>query len=198
VAVQSGDILQVRAKMSYGADEVMNVWHVKADFDTEQSEEDVYNAINAWIDDIYDNIDQYISTGMSFDTIEVINLTQENTLGEDAWDTLTAGTAASNTLPRQTQALVRFITSTLGSQGRKYIPGFCEDENLGSGSLSSAAQTALAAFAAEALSYAVISVGNYIIPGNWNPTLSRFVEWASAVVNPYMATLRKRSVTYAQ
>lgn len=194
MTVNTGDILQVRAKYSYGVDDYVNVYHFKADFTASQTDLAVLGAVRAMLDDAYDHLDTLISNNVTFDTIEVINLTQDMAVGEDDWVTLTAGANVDSPLPTQVACVVRFFTNVLGSQGRKFLSTFTETENVYGGTLSAGLTTALGNYAAEILAGVVISAGNELIPGNWNATLARFAEWTSAFINERMGTQRRRKV----
>jgi len=194
MAVADGDILRVRTKISKGNDQYMNVFHLECAFGTDQAEEDVYDAIADWLDDAYDELDGLMNDGYDFDTIEVVNTTAETVVGEEAWPTLTAGLSATSDLPRQCAPVVRFITNTLGSQGRKFLMGLTEDSNQGSGDLTTALTTALAAYAAKVLVGVDLGGGSTMYPGNFSVDLARFVPWVSAVVNDFFGTQRRRVV----
>lgn len=194
MTVVDGDVIQVRAKMSKGADDLLNVYHFVASLVDDQDDEDVYDAVAQLLDDAYDYIDTQMNDGYDFDTIEAINLTQDVSLGEEAWPTLTTGADTGDNLPMQNSTVVRFPTATLGSQGRKFLGGFTENFNGGSGTVAAALQATLAQYAAALLTGAVIDASNRLIPGNWNDVLERFAPWISAIVNPVFGTQRRRKV----
>jgi hypothetical protein len=128
---------------------------------------------------------------MDYETIEFYNLTQDTPMGDEAWPVLTAGGSASDPMPFQTSPLVKFLTSIARSQGRKYLPPITEAFYEGSGFISSAALTAIAAYAAELLTDRVVS-GSTLKMGNYNIPLDRFAAWAGAVIDDILKTQRRR------
>jgi len=194
MTVSDGDILRVSAEISKQNDTYVNVYHLKASFASDQDDEDVFDAVRAWLGDAYDYLDDLMNDGYDFEQVTVVNLTQDTVVGQDDWDTVTSGASNADDLPRQCAPVIRFPTNVLGSQGRKFMLGFTETENSGSGNLSSTLQTALGNFAAEILDGVAVTINDDLIPGNWNIGLSRFVPWISAIVNTFFGTQRRRVV----
>ena len=192
MAVDDGDILRVSAQIVKDNDAYVNVYHLKASFTDSQPDEDVFDAVLVWLADAYDELDGLMNDGYDFDQVTVVNLTQDTVVGQDDWIGLTSGSNTTSDLPRQCAPVVRFPTNVLGSQGRKFLMGMSEDENTGSGNLSTALQTALGLFAAAILDGVTVTINDDLVPGNWNKVKDRFVPWVSAVINTFFGTQRRR------
>ncbi|MCK5565988.1 MAG: hypothetical protein KAJ07_12140, partial [Planctomycetes bacterium] len=144
------------------------------------------------LDDAYAHINQAMPLALTFDSINLYNLTAERFMGEQAWPVLTAGTLASDTsLPPQTAALVRFTTNTLRSQGRKFLPPFGEVHNDGDDGLTAAGITAIGLWAADFVANA-IGFDWEAAWGNYNRVADSWAPWVTALINTYFATQRRR------
>jgi len=188
--VHNGDIIRVTAKMSHGADDIFNVFHLRAYGDT-IAEATAETLIANWVDGLYTSLDENFSTGMTFDTISMFNITQDSPMNEVDWPVKTAGLNAAQALPLQVSPLVLFPTSQARSQGRKYLPPITEADSDGAGQLSSDLLAGIADFIAAVLN-GPSSGGTEFFPGNWNSDLARFVVWISGKAATYLRTQRRR------
>lgn len=193
MTVNPNDILRITAKMSLGGNDIQNVYHVQNGGMSTIPDATALAGLADWIDDAHVDINPSIASGVSYDTIEVFNVTQDYSLGDTTWTTLAIGGdgGASTVYAPQAAALVKFLTDVARSQGRKYIGGLTEDGVGTAGALEAIVLTRLLNYAGQLLSEPVLS-GNQIKVGNWNPTLARFVQWGSALAADYLATQRRR------
>jgi hypothetical protein len=177
--------------MSIGVDDVQNVYHLRLDtVSGSPTNEALLAEVATVMDTIYDTADGVISDLLTFDTIEVYNVTDDEYVGEAGWPTLTVGSNADIT-PPQCAPLVLFNTATLRSQGRKFLPPFGIGSADGDGTLTSAALTVMAAFVAE-----VLTPGGWTSYGgdfgNYRDIGGVFIEWTAGVVRDFFATQRRR------
>lgn len=113
-------------------------------------------------------------------------------MGEVGFPTLVDGGSANEMLPFQVSPLVRFPTTVLGSQGRKFLPAFTEGASGAGGLLSTGTILNLANYAIDLIGGAIDGDLVEYIPGNWSETYQRFAPWVAALVNAYQATQRRR------
>jgi hypothetical protein len=194
MAPSIGDVLRITAKLANGTDTIQNVYHAKLTGDTPPTNEDMLDDVADWMDQAYSAIDQAMSTGITFDEIEVYNLSADEYVGAIGWPVLTAGTAASGQeSPPQCAPLVLFRTNVLKSLGKKFLPQFYTGYYEGDGTLAVNALNAMAAYAAEILAGKVAATYE-LIPGNYRPLVDMFIPYVSAVVRDFFATQRRRYV----
>jgi hypothetical protein len=175
-------------------DAVQNVYHYKHTGSASITDAEFMTGIQSEMNTNYGAINSYISSALSYDTIEAFNVTQDAPIDEQAWSTLTLGAEnTSQAYATQVAALVKFATAVARSQGRKYLAGLAETGIDGKGFLVTAVQTVLATFAS-GLVAGMTAGGESFVPGNWNPTLSRFAEWTAGIVADYVGTQRRRRV----
>lgn len=186
------DILRLTCRMSWDGEDVQNVFHLRMVDTTTETDAAMLSDLADYVDEAYSHINQAMPIALTFDSINLYNLTAERFMGEQPWPVLTAGTLASNTsLPPQTAALVRFTTNTLRSQGRKFLPPFGEVHNDGDDGLTAGAITAIALWAADFVTD-VFGFDWSAAWGNYNAVMDRWAPWITALINTYYATQRRR------
>lgn len=190
--VVSGDVIRYTAKMSLVGNDVQNVYHFQASGTGSAPNEDVLTNGAVEINALHGLINDWISQGLEYDTINGFNVTQDELLGEINWPTLIDGDeATSETYASQVAAVVRFPTAVARSQGRKFIGGLTEAGIVGGGELVPGLVTDLTSYASNALS-GFSALGLTFDPGAWNPTLVRFAPFTAALVNLLAGTQRRR------
>jgi len=191
--VVDNDILRVVAKMSLNGGDIQNVFHFQVgNADPSVTDANVFGGLNAVLDGAYTTLLPNISTGFSFDSISVYNLTQDYLVGEGPWNTLTVGGAASHS-PPQNAALVLFSTNTLRSQGRKFLPPMSNALTESDGTITAAGLAAITIWAANFIG-TITGINFDGVFGNWNETQLRFAEWIAAIIKDFFATQRRRYV----
>jgi hypothetical protein len=192
VAVGNNDILRITASFDYDGDQIQNVYHMQVTTTSGDVDNATFLAeLDDDIDSMYDDIVSEIFTDVDFDYIEVYNLTADEFVGRVSWPSKTSGSGTGDPLPPQTAPLVLFPTAVLRSVGKKFLPLYAESANDAAGTPSSAALVNLASWAADVLATKT-GTGWSGVMGNWNPTLLRFAEWTSSVVQDFWATQRRR------
>lgn len=188
-----GDIIRVVARMSWGEDEIQNVYHLRVTSGDDEANADVLDDIAECLDDAYAFLDDYIAAEVSFDSIEAYNLTEDEYLGIAEWPTLTDGAATNDPLPPQTAALALFSTATPRSQGRKFLPVMTIGSLDDTGTLENDTLSAIEQYILTLLAGVV---GTYIEAefGNWNEALARFADWLFGEARDLFATQRRRYI----
>lgn len=189
-SIVSGDVIRIVAKMLYAGGDIQNTYHVRNLGGTVDGD-DFMDSMADKLDDAYAEINDDISPLQSYDEIEFFNVTQDEPLGVRDWPVLTVGEGVTETLPLQNAGLVLFGTAVARSQGRKFLGALVEATNTGGGAVSTAFQTAMAAYAAELLDDLVVGVGTFAM-GNWNAAKDRFADWISASIRTRLFTQRRR------
>lgn len=190
MAVSAGDVLRITAKMSLAGGDLQNVFHV-FNYGAGEDNATVFAALAALVDDAYDLIADEFDTSLQFETIHIVNLTAEELVGEEAWPTLTAGLDTSGILPQQLAPLVLFSTSTLRSQGRKYLPATAYNTLTNTGVLFGTTYTSIAFWAASFLAGVTAGSASFVF-GNFNTGTGVFSTWIGAIVESIFRTQRRR------
>lgn len=193
MAITTGDVLRVTAKMSFLGNDVQNVYHLRCFVTIPPTNDIVLGAVANWLDDAYSAVNDIISDQIVYDTINVWNLTDDEFIGETVWPTLTGGAQVGDPLPPQTSALVNFGTWYPKSLGKKFLPVMTDGQTDSDGTIQAASLVYIAAYAA-AILLGVVETDWSLEPGNWNELLARFAPWVLANVRDFFATQRRRYV----
>jgi len=122
MSISTNEVIRVTANMLIdGADLVNNVFHLQLD-STGIGNEDALEDAAEWVEDIYGTMVTAIVNNLSFETVRVINQSDNTDVGLIAFPTLTVGSATGEMLPLGASALIQLLTGILGSQGKKYMP----------------------------------------------------------------------------
>jgi hypothetical protein len=191
MTVNSGDVLRVTAKMEALGGVIQNVYYIQAQGTGDVSDEDTVEAIGNRLDAAYGELEAVLTSDLTFRTIEVFNITQDVPVDEFQWPTLDAGGSATDPLPTQIAALVRFTNAAARSQGRKYIGGLTKAATDEDGLPTTAVLTVLGAFAAALLDPWLVGVGEFAF-GAWNKDKGRFAEFLSPILNTVWSALGRR------
>jgi hypothetical protein len=188
----TGDVLRATAKLSWGSDDIQNVYHIIADSNSANSDATILDEVIADLDNAYSAVQGPMSNAVSFDSVSLYNLTADRYMGESTWTALTVGgDTTNNLLPPMVAALARFPTATLGSQGRKFLGGFTVGSLQTYGELTSATFNSVTLFATRILNGVTGSdwTGTY---GNYVVATGVFRPYVRAVINTYWCTQRRR------
>lgn len=193
MAIENNDVLRITCKFSYLSNDVQNVYHLKVATSGPVDDEDFLDEIAADMDSMYDDINPHISNDILYDTVEVYNITDESYVGEVSWPSKTVGAASGNNMPPGSSALCLFPTSTLRSQGRKFLPLMTINAIDSTGTPSATVLTAMASFIADVLAQkSGVNWTGYL--GNYNDDLARFAQWISGLAMNFFATQRRRYI----
>lgn len=121
------DILQVTARMILLGQEVLNVYHLLVGENAPDG--DLAQDITERLDNAHGEMATLQDGSMAFDSIRIINVTDNTEVGEFDWPSLVGGSVAGTVaLPPGVAGVVTFTTTTMGSRGRKFIAGFTESD----------------------------------------------------------------------
>lgn len=192
MAPNIGDVLRIICKLSQAANDIQNVFHAKIQSGTAPGGSTLLAAIISALDAAYDNINYGVADNVSYDTIALYNLTQDEYYGEAAWFTLTNGGGGTNPmLPPQNAPLVLFPTTEPGSQGKKFLPPITDNVIDDDGSLTAGFVGNMGVFASDIL--AGVAPGTYTVDfGVYRPITDEYISFASAIPRDFVATQRRR------
>lgn len=193
--VHNGDVVRITCTMRQSLSDVQNVYHALVDATSTIDNTTFFTQMADDIDSMYDPLVTNLPDQLTFDSISMQNLTQEEFIGQGAWPVKTDGSAVSHMLPPQCAALCLFSTDTLRSQGRKFLPPLTVNSEEDDGSITAATLTAIASFIAECLLTKNGTNWSAVL-GNYNPTLARFATWIEGTARDLFATQRRRYTGY--
>jgi len=192
MAVENNDVLRVSCKMSLFGQDVQNVFYIRNNGAGSVDDTTAVTEVLARLDSAFVLQNGEITNNLSYDSIEIFNITQDRPMGEYAWPTLTVGGAVSEALPNQVSGLVLFPTTTARSQGRTYLGGHVEGNNSSTGVPDGGALAAMAAWAAALIAPWLVGGGEFEF-GNWSSEKLRFAAYVSSLVRDVWRTQRRRA-----
>lgn len=134
MSISTGDILRCSARMSLeDGQDMVNVWHVKVVDDNSNSDEDILTDLAEWFNDLYDVINGYQSSLVTYEDITVYVEGSDDSFPPQAFPVLTVGGTVATALPDAASCLALLSTGTKRVVGRKYMGGFTEDDWIGAG-----------------------------------------------------------------
>lgn len=171
MTVADGEVIRASARWSgYHQQDLVNVYHFRTDFATAQDEQDVFDAVDTYLQSVYALMDGLMSSGvyvndLKVDVVQYIaakwKVTQNVSFGP--WGSTLATAAGDDVLPAG-DAMVGFLYTSLGKhQGRKFFGGFTETSNTASGAVNSGLQTICISALTLLLTPYTISAGNDLI-----------------------------------
>ena len=80
----------------------------------------------SWLVSAYAEILPIMADNLNMQSITIRNISDDGDLGVHDWAGAATGSATGEILPLGVAGLVTFPTQTIGSRGRKFIPGFTE------------------------------------------------------------------------
>lgn len=128
MALSTNDIVRVTASLLLnGSDLIQNVFHVKLVNDAAQPQGDLRDDLGAWMEDIYDSLVGSISQLVTFEEIQIFNVSSDNPEPTISWPTITAGTNTQEQQVDGVAALVLGRTGVSNVVGKKYFGGIVLD-----------------------------------------------------------------------
>lgn len=200
MTVVNGDILRIACRTSGSSGEVINVYHVRANFVAPQSDSDVTDALVDYVTTSHAVLNPWIHFGISpvdvkIDVVDWIGSPQKETvvrsLGIFSWGAAFNPTASGDDLPPGVCALVKFRTTGVRTLLRKFIGVLAEMDRSGGGWVGGFV-TSLTNYAVSMLVGAQVSVGNDLFYGSWSKRAASFVNAAGYVVSLTEAYQRRR------
>lgn len=190
MSVADGDIIRIVMNCSFAGNDIQNVYYGKVSGD-QNSNTVILQYVGNWLDAIYGELDEFTDPVVHFDNFTVYNVTSDSMIGTDTLPYVSIGTSEDESLPRQTAPVVRFPTSQLRCQGRKFFPCTVDSSASTNGIVGTALLSALADAAAIILG-GIDGLGWDVAIGAFNPDLARFSPFISYVVNGFFGTQRRR------
>lgn len=196
MAVDDLDVVRVVAEMSMDATEdVRNVFHVLKVSGGTISDDLFMADVAAQLNTMYAFLVPQQRALYAYDQITGQMVFGGSDLMPDtSWPTLTVGASASDALPFQIAALILGQTTKAKTQGRKYLAGFLETNQVDS-TINSTLLPLLANFAVDFISDFVSGANTYRF-GTFNPVTFVFNQFASAVVLGILRTQRRRTAGF--
>ena len=132
MTINTNDVIRASAIMRLSnADDIVNVFHVEAQTVGAELQIDLRADIATYIESIYLEFDQEIHTSVSFDTIELFNVTDGNPEPSVGWPTLVAGLKVDDPVPDGVAALSIGRTGVSRVVGKKFWPIATEGDLIG-------------------------------------------------------------------
>lgn len=193
MAINAEDVLQVTIYGSFTgqADEMLNVWYLQHQGDTNLAASVVIDGIDDWLTDVYNDITSELSDDFTWERFKVYNMTQDAPIVEQALSSTVTGGSTQAPLANQLCALVSFSTARKKTKGRKYIPGFTVEDETDSNTFDSAATAALETLGATAVAGFTVASQDFV-PGAYRPDTAIFSRFTEAVARSGIYTQRRR------
>src|SRR5512134_167816 len=188
-----GDIFRVAARMNQsGSGDFVNVYHYRVETVVQAADFYALQDFSDIMDRLYTQIYTAMPDGMTFEDVNVFNVTQNRPLGSLAFPVLTAGSQATDDLPPQCAAFVRGLTGYSRNWARKFIGPLCENQNQPGGLIGTSMISALTNYGANWLDPSLatpvntyVPVVRYAVGGNWQAI-------TAIVLSNIWATMRRR------
>lgn len=190
--IENGDILRARSEMQFpDSSKLQNVWWFRVTGTGEADEADVAGEIEDALEVMHTMLLPFFYIGMSFTTLVIEQVAWEETpppagwkvqqtLQDAPWMELLECTNVANLLPPANAAMFRMVPVLRKHQGRKYLGGFTENDNLATGLISEALQAELLDVAAcTVFTYAIPNSAlffNFVVPNMSGPATLGFTE----------------------
>lgn len=192
MTISDGDILRVSAVLARGgSDAIVNVYHVEATDVDPLLQDGLRQDLQDWMEAIYGLINTRIPISVSYEQIEIFNVTDGGPEPTEPWLTLTLGTAAGDEIPDGVSALSIGRTGVSKVLGKKFWPIFTENQ-LTDGLFDGVTTTQVAVAAAEWITpFTGATLGEWT-PGVWSRGVASFRPFISADGNNIPAYQRRR------
>jgi hypothetical protein len=176
-----------------GAVDVQNVFTASMSSGVGMPNEDAMDDLAAWVDDLYDVVDDIMPTQLVFVDIDFYNLTNDTPMGTLAWPTMTTGQAASNEIAASgVAAVITAFTSIVRVHGRKFF-GPIVETLIDEGYLGTTVMTGMATVITKWITPFVGGTsGETWTPGVWRRATSGFAAFRDAVVRNIPGYQRRR------
>jgi len=199
MAVDAGEI--VKAVIEFVLADgviVQNVVHFIANFLTQQTSPDTIDACKLYAEELYEDVDGYVSSGVTVNPMTVHVVVWDGVAGEWitdrllGWDTpAITFTGTADPLPHQCSAVLVGNTARPKSRGRKFLAPFDDDAAVGP-DWGGAVITALGLALNHYLADEQVTVGNDLSPGVPRTDADVFLPFTTGIVNSVVGTQRRR------
>ena len=122
------DVIEVTAKLSFrGISAIRNVYHFKVLTASAADDIEIAGSFAYGMANMYAEVAGIMPNDVLAETVQVVNLTANRTMGEVPWPVAFAGgTSTANSYALGVSAVVRLLTAARGVQGRKFLGSLCE------------------------------------------------------------------------
>lgn len=189
------DIFRVAARMHQPSiGDFVNVYHFQCTTVVGSADATARDDMALLMDAMYTLIQSAMPDGMTFEDVNIFNVTQNRPLGSEPWPVLTTGGQAADELAAQTAVFLRGLTGFSRNWARKFIGPFTENSNSPGGIVATPLMNALVNFGGQWLSAGTVGMTNiynpvvrYAVGGVWAPI-------TSIVISNIWATIRRRRI----
>lgn len=199
MAVSDGQVLKAAVEMVLADGTIaQNVFHFICNFVTDQDASDILDAIEQYVEDIYQSIQGYLDNSLTMNPMLVDKIEWNAT--EQIWEVVgflgsrtpsITVTSTDDPLPNQMAGVLVANTLRPKSRGRKFFPGLVETAAT-HGDLIAAALTAFTTALNHYLADETVTSGNVLSPGVPREAAGTFLEFTVGVVNSILGTQRRR------
>ncbi len=191
MAVVVGDVVRITARMLLdGSNDIVNVYHFVVDANITADDTAFMVDVAQELDDLYILINDRVSDRVSYSSVQGFNVTQNVLLPDTEWDTLVAGSDATEMMPEMVTGCVFHRTVAPRVRATKFLPPVGEQSNDG-GALQALYKTLVESFGAALITGLI--TGNidlqYIA---FNTVASTFNRVVSSQVPARFRTQRRR------
>lgn len=196
MAVDDLDVVRITAEMEFGGvEDMQNVFHVLKVSGGTIADTLFMTDVAAQLDLMYAFLTPRQITDYTYEQITGQMVFGGSDLMPDTpWPVRIAGVQTADALPLQVAALVAGQTTSSKKQGRKYLGGFTEIDNV-NGVIQSALATPLANFALEWITDFVVGANTYRF-GVFNVLSSIFTPFVAGLVLGAFRTQRRRTAGF--
>lgn len=186
------DVIRATAVMDFdGVGTVQNVYHFKMVTDTTLEDDEVATDLCARLEVYYDIIDGQLTDLLTFDYINLFNVTQNEPLGNWDWPTLTAGLNAAESCPPGTAALAFARTGENRVIGKKYLGPFTVND-LEDGHWKTSLIALVADFITNWIAQSFVGTNAVWEQGVWASVLAAFKQFINGQAKARVAYQRRR------
>jgi len=199
MSITNGDVLKVFIEFVLSDGTIaQNVFHFIADFAADHGDSTVGAAVETYLEDIYNALSTYLSSGFTINPSYLHKLAWNATLSKWEVDALVdiftptiTHAAGGDELPNQIAAVLTANTLRPKSKGRKFLMGLVETASQSS-DLVAGMITAMGVALAHYLADETVVDTDVLSPGVPREGVNSFLEFADGQVNSIVGTQRRR------
>lgn len=186
------NVIRVTAKLKRGdVDDQVNVYHLKVTDVGTDDQQQLRDALVEYLESFYAIVNVDISDTLTYDSVEIFNVTTGDPEPTEPWTTLTIGLGDDEALPSGCCALMLGRTATGGVLGKKYLPTYTEPAQNG-GVWTAPVLVRMLLAAAIWIAPFVSSTGSTFRPVVYSRLLEVAHIFTGALVNSVVAYQRRR------
>lgn len=171
MTVSNFDIVQASARFrNADGNDVVNVYNFFCDFAADQTDQDVFDAVDAYLTSVYTEFDANLDADfqpfdLKVDIVEFLGGAWKvvQNVGFGTWGSGISPTASGDALPPGVAVLIKLFTGLGKRTGRKFVGGVVEAVCDSDGQVVSAALASFVAGFVKLVTPHVISAGNELV-----------------------------------